>query len=164
MLTKAGYYAMQSGREMDAEHQQVMDISIATLEPMPFEAIGVTLTHSGIKSTDKARFTFELDSRIYGKWMRRRRGARLMLPCRLEHWDRSSRRRFRSAWKLTGHRGRRGADPLGGCRTVRVPANTQRLRGARHRERTRARLIWLEALESAMVVDGRACTANAMSF
>ncbi len=63
VLTKAGYYAMQFGGEKDAEHQQVSDLSMATFEPMPFEAIGATLTKiERIKDTDKTRFTFQLDS------------------------------------------------------------------------------------------------------
>ena len=39
VLTKAGYYAMKFGGEVDVEHQQVSDLSIATFEPMPFTGI-----------------------------------------------------------------------------------------------------------------------------
>jgi hypothetical protein len=63
VLTKAGYYGMQFGGEKDAEHQQVSDLSMATFEPMPFEAIGATLIKiERIKNTGKTRFTFQLDS------------------------------------------------------------------------------------------------------
>ena len=63
VLTKAGYYAMKFGGEVDVEHQQVSDLSIATFEPMPFTGIGATLMKiERIKGTDGARFTFRLDS------------------------------------------------------------------------------------------------------
>jgi VWFA-related protein len=63
VLTKAGYYAMQYGGEKDLEHQVVSDLGIVTFEAMPFSAIGATLTQiDRIKGTDKARFTFQLDS------------------------------------------------------------------------------------------------------
>jgi hypothetical protein len=63
VLTKAGYYAMKFGGEVDVEHQQVSDLSIATFEPMPFTGIGATLLKiERIKGTDGARFTFRLDS------------------------------------------------------------------------------------------------------
>jgi hypothetical protein len=54
---------MQYGGEKDLEHQMVSDLGIVTFEAMPFSAIGATLTQiDRIKGTDKARFTFELDS------------------------------------------------------------------------------------------------------
>ncbi len=63
VLTKAGYYAMKFGGEVDVEHQQVSDLSIATFEPMPFTGISATLMKiERIKGTDGARFTFRLDS------------------------------------------------------------------------------------------------------
>lgn len=63
VLTKAGYYAMKFGGEVDTEHEQVSDLSIATFEPMPFTGIGATLMKiERIKGTDGARFTFQLDS------------------------------------------------------------------------------------------------------
>lgn len=63
VLTKAGYYAMQYGGEKDLEHQVVSDLGIVTFEAMPFSAIGATLMKiERIKGTDKARFTFQLDS------------------------------------------------------------------------------------------------------
>jgi VWFA-related protein len=63
VLTKAGYYAMQYGGEKDLEHQVVADLGVVTFEAMPFSAIGATLTQiERIKGTDKARFTFQVDS------------------------------------------------------------------------------------------------------
>lgn len=63
VLTKAGYYSMQYGGEKDFEHQVASDLGIATFEAMPFSAIGAALTKiERIKGTDKARFTFQLDS------------------------------------------------------------------------------------------------------
>jgi VWFA-related protein len=63
VLTKAGYYSMQYGGEKDLGHQVVSDLGIVTFEAMPFSAIGAALTKiERIKGTDKARFTFQLDS------------------------------------------------------------------------------------------------------
>jgi VWFA-related protein len=63
VLTKAGYYSMQYGGEKDFEHQVVSDLGIVTFEAMPFSAIGAALVKiERIKGTDKARFTFQLDS------------------------------------------------------------------------------------------------------
>jgi VWFA-related protein len=63
VLTKAGYYAMQYGGETDLEHQALSDLGIVTFEAMPFSAIGAALVKiERIKGTDKARFTFQLDS------------------------------------------------------------------------------------------------------
>lgn len=63
VLTKAGYYAIQYGGENDLEHQVAVDLGVVTFEAMSFSAIGATLTQiDRIKGTDKARFTFQLDS------------------------------------------------------------------------------------------------------
>jgi hypothetical protein len=63
VLTKAGYYALKFGGEMDFEHQVIADLGIATFETMPFSAIGATLMQiERIKGTDSARFTFRVDS------------------------------------------------------------------------------------------------------
>ena len=63
VLTKAGYYSMQYGGEKDLEHEVASDLGVATFEAMPFSAIGAALVKvERIKGTDKARFTFQLDS------------------------------------------------------------------------------------------------------
>ena len=63
VLTKKGYYAMRFGGEKDVEHQLLDDISLATFEPMPFNGVGATLTRiQRFPGTDRARFTFKVDS------------------------------------------------------------------------------------------------------
>jgi VWFA-related protein len=63
VLTKAGYYSMQYGGEKDLEHEVASDLGVATFEAMPFSAIGAALMKiERINGTDKARFTFQLDS------------------------------------------------------------------------------------------------------
>jgi VWFA-related protein len=63
VLTKAGYYAMQFGGARDSEHELQTDLSVATFEAMPFNAIGATLTRiERVKGTNQARFTFQVDS------------------------------------------------------------------------------------------------------
>jgi VWFA-related protein len=166
VLTKAGYYAMQFGGEMDAEHQQVMDISIATFEPMPFEAIGVTLTKiERIKGTDKARFTFELDSgdlQWHADATEKKREADVAVSGAAlgSVFSKASLASEIATWKLTVPMEKSEAPIYSEVAvTVRVPAKTQRLRFT-VRDTANGRMGTVDlapkVLESAMVVDGEA--------
>ena len=63
VLTKKGYYAMHFGGERDAAHQMLDDVSLATFEPMPFSAIGATLTKiERYAGSNRVRFTFQVES------------------------------------------------------------------------------------------------------
>jgi VWFA-related protein len=62
VMTKGGYYAMPPETPGDEQHQMTRDLSLATLEPMPFSAIEPTLEEiRRVKGTDKVQFTFRLD-------------------------------------------------------------------------------------------------------
>lgn len=166
VLTKAGYYAMKFGGETDTEHQQVMDISIATFEPMPFEAIGVTLTKiERIKGTDKARFTFELDSddlQWHADATEKRREADVAVSGAAlgSVFSKASLASEIATWKLTVPQRKEGPPVRSEVAVmVRVPAKTQRLRFT-VRDTANGRMGTVDlapkALESAMVVDGEA--------
>jgi VWFA-related protein len=166
VLTKAGYYAMKFGGETDTEHQQVMDISIATFEPMPFEAIGVTLTKiERIKGTDKARFTFELDSddlQWHADATEKRREADVAVSGAAlgSVFSKASLASEIATWKLTVPERKEGPPVRSEVAVmVRVPAKTQRLRFT-VRDTANGRMGTVDlapkALESAMVVDGEA--------
>jgi VWFA-related protein len=166
VLTKAGYYAMKFGGETDAEHQQVMDISIATFEPMPFEAIGVTLTKiERIKGTDKARFTFEVDSddlQWHADATEKRREADVAVSGAAlgSVFSKASLASEIATWKLTVPQRKEGPPVRSEVAVmVRVPAKTQRLRFT-VRDTANGRMGTVDlapkALESSMVVDGEA--------
>jgi hypothetical protein len=62
VLTKAGYYAAPPETPQDEQHQMTKELSLATLEPMPFSAIEPTLEQiRRVKGTGKVQFTFRLD-------------------------------------------------------------------------------------------------------
>ncbi len=63
VLTKAGFYAMQFGGEKDIHHELQSDLSIATFEAMPFDAIGAkVLSVERVKGSDMVRFKVALDT------------------------------------------------------------------------------------------------------
>ena len=143
-----------------------MDISIATFEPMPFEAIGVTLTKiERIKGTDKARFTFELDSddlQWHADATEKRREADVAVSGAAlgSVFSKASLASEIATWKLTVPQRKEGPPVRSEVAVmVRVPAKTQRLRFT-VRDTANGRMGTVDlapkALESAMVVDGEA--------